>query len=128
MKRTLVFMGLLLVLACIIAAGYDRAKISMTVEKDVMHLLDVRDCGVYVLSEDNNRMTCDLTTFSYLVCRMQADGYILSGKEEAAGYIEVCLSRDGTAVRLHYDSGGNFTSICKLYEKSYLPLTYLNDE
>lgn len=124
-KRAMIITSLLGLLGVAVFFCYQKMQIQVTVEKDIMHLLTVQSSGLYTLSDDANRMQCDLTTFSYLVYKMQGDGYVLSDVTESAECIEVFLNKDALAFRLHYDNKGNFISICQMYEKSYVPLTYL---
>lgn len=94
-----------------------------------MHLLkDVTGFGTYTLSDETNRMFCDLATFSYLIQKMQEDGYVLEDLEESEDFIEVRLDKDEIILRMRYTDKGDFICFCKVYEKSYIPMTYLNEE
>lgn len=92
-----------------------------------MHLLSSASLGYYEV-EDDNRVQCDLETFSFIVYEMVADNYKLISLEETKDFIEVSLSNEELSFRLHYTNDGNFVSICKVYEKSYVPLTYINEK
>lgn len=127
-KRIVIFSILLLTLGLVVFLSIQHVKLKVTVEKDVMHLLNAQEFGDYRLTEDFNKMTCDLVTFSCLVHRMQMDGYVIEDATESTKFIEVYLSKGEIAIRLRYDNGGNFMSVCKIYEKSYIPLTYLTED
>lgn len=127
MKRRLSFINLLLILAIIVVCFFKNEKINISVERDNMHLLSSASLGYYEV-EDDNRVQCDLETFSFIVNEMVADNYKLISLEEAKDFIEVSLSNEELSFRLHYTNDGNFVSICKVYEKSYVPLTYINEK
>lgn len=127
MKRRLSFINLLLILAIIVVCFFKNEKINISVERDKMHLLSSASLGYYEV-EDDNRVQCDLETFSFIVNEMVADNYKLISLEEAKDFIEVSLSNEELSFRLHYTNDGNFVSICKVYEKSYVPLTYINEK
>lgn len=125
MKRRLSFINLLLILAIVVVCFFKNEKINISVERDKMHLLSSASLGYYEV-EDDNRVQCDLETFSFIVNEMVADNYKLISLEETKDFIEVSLSNEELSFRLHYTNDGNFVSICKVYEKSYVPLTYIN--
>lgn len=125
MKRRLSFINLLLILAIVVVCFFKNEKIYISVERDKMHLLSSASLGYYEV-EDDNRVQCDLETFSFIVNEMVADNYKLVSLEETKDFIEVSLSNEELSFRLHYTNDGNFVSICKVYEKSYVPLTYIN--
>jgi hypothetical protein len=106
---------------------FKNEKIYISVERDKMHLLSSASLGYYEV-EDDNRVQCDLETFSFIVNEMVADNYKLVSLEETKDFIEVSLSNEELSFRLHYTNDGNFVSICKVYEKSYVPLTYINEK
>ncbi len=124
MKRRLSFINLLLILAIVVVCFFKNEKIYISVERDKMHLLSSASLGYYEV-EDDNRVQCDLETFSFIVNEMVADNYKLVSLEETKDFIEVSLSNEELSFRLHYTNDGNFVSICKVYEKSYVPLTYI---
>ena len=125
MKRRLSFINLLLILAIVVVCFFKNEKINISVERDKMHLLSSASLSYYEV-EDDNRVQCDLETFSFIVNEMVADNYELVSLEETKDFIEVSLSNEELSFRLHYTNDGNFVSICKVYEKSYVPLTYIN--
>lgn len=127
MKRRLSFINLLLILAIVVVCFFKNEKIYISVERDKMHLLSSASLGYYEV-EDDNRVQCDLETFSFIVNEMVADNYKLVSLEETKDFIEVSLSNEELSFRLHYTNDGNFMSICKVYEKSYVPLTYINEK
>lgn len=127
MKRRLSFINLLLILAIVVVCFFKNEKINISVERDKMHLLSSASLGYYEV-EDDNRVQCDLETFSFIVNEMVADNYKLVSLEETKDFIEVSLSNEELSFRLHYTNDGNFVSICKVYEKSYVPLTYINEK
>lgn len=127
MKRRLSFINLLLILAVVVVCFFKNEKINISVERDKMHLLSSASLGYYEV-EDDNRVQCDLETFSFIVNEMVADNYKLISLEETKDFIEVSLSNEELSFRLHYTNDGNFVSICKVYEKSYVPLTYINEK
>lgn len=127
MKRRLSFINLLLILAIVVVCFFKNEKINISVERDKMHLLSSASLGYYEV-EDDNRVQCDLETFSFIVNEMVADNYKLISLEETKDFIEVSLSIEELSFRLHYTNDGNFVSICKVYEKSYVPLTYINEK
>lgn len=127
MKRRLSFINLLLILAIVVVCFFKNEKINISVERDKMHLLSSASIGYYEV-EDDNRVQCDLETFSFIVNEMVADNYKLVSLEETKDFIEVSLSNEELSFRLHYTNDGNFVSICKVYEKSYVPLTYINEK
>lgn len=127
MKRRLSFINLLLILAIVVVCFFKNEKINISVERDKMHLLSSASLGYYEV-EDDNRVQCDLETFSFIVNEMVADNYKLISLEETKDFIEVSLSNEELSFRLHYTNDGNFVSICKVYEKSYVPLTYINEK
>lgn len=127
MKRRLAFINLLLILAIVVVCFFKNEKINISVERDKMHLLSSASLGYYEV-EDDNRVQCDLETFSFIVNEMVADNYKLISLEETKDFIEVSLSNEELSFRLHYTNDGNFVSICKVYEKSYVPLTYINEK
>lgn len=127
MKRRLSFINLLLILAIVVVCFFKNEKIYISVERDKMHLLSSASLGYYEV-EDDNRVQCDLETFSFIVNEMVADNYKLVSLEETKDFIEVSLSNEELSFRLHYTNDGNFVSICKVYEKSYVPLTYINEK
>lgn len=127
MKRRLSFINLLLILAIVVVCFFKNEKINISVERDKMHLLSSASLGYYEV-EDDNRVQCDLETFSFIVNEMVADNYKLMSLEETKDFIEVSLSNEELSFRLHYTNDGNFVSICKVYEKSYVPLTYINEK
>lgn len=127
MKRRLSFINLLLILAIVVVCFFKNEKINISVERDKMHLLSSASLGYYEV-EDDNRVQCDLETFSFIVNEMVADNYKLISLEETKNFIEVSLSNEELSFRLHYTNDGNFVSICKVYEKSYVPLTYINEK
>ncbi len=127
MKRRLSFINLLLILAIIVVCFFKNEKINISVERDKMHLLSSASLSYYEV-EDDNRVRCDLETFSFIVNEMVADNYELVSLEETKDFIEVSLSNEELSFRLHYTNDGNFVSICKVYEKSYVPLTYINEK
>lgn len=127
MKRRLSFINLLLIFAIIMVCFFKNEKINTSVERDKLHLLSSASLGYYEV-EDNNRVQCDLETFSFIVNAMVADNYELLNLEETIDFIEVSLSNEELSFRLHYTNDGNFMSICKVYEKSYVPLTYINEK
>lgn len=127
MKRRLSFINLLLILAIVVVCFFKNEKIYISVERDKMHLLSSASIGYYEV-EDDNRVQCDLETFSFIVNEMVADNYKLVSLEETKDFIEVSLSNEELSFRLHYTNDGNFVSICKVYEKSYVPLTYINEK
>lgn len=106
---------------------FKNEKINTSVERDKLHLLSSASLGYYEV-EDDNRVQCDLETFSFIVNAMVADNYELLNLEETIDFIEVSLSNEELSFRLHYTNDGNFMSICKVYEKSYVPLTYINEK
>jgi len=126
-KRRLSFINLLLILAIVVVCFFKNEKIYISVERDKMHLLSSASLGYYEV-EDDNRVQCDLETFSFIVNEMVADNYKLVSLEETKDFIEVSLSNEELSFRLHYTNDGNFVSICKVYEKSYVPLTYINEK
>lgn len=127
MKRRLSFINLLLIFAIIMVCFFKNEKINTSVERDKLHLLSSASLGYYEV-EDDNRVQCDLETFSFIVNAMVADNYELLNLEETIDFIEVSLSNEELSFRLHYTNDGNFMSICKVYEKSYVPLTYINEK
>lgn len=127
MKRRLSFINLLLILAIVVVCFFKNENIYISVERDKMHLLSSASLGYYEV-EDDNRVQCDLETFSFIVNEMVADNYKLMSLEETKDFIEVSLSNEELSFRLHYTNDGNFVSICKVYEKSYVPLTYINEK
>lgn len=127
MKRRLSFINLLLILAIVVVCFFKNEKINISVERDKMHLLSSAFLSYYEV-EDDNRVQCDLETFSFIVNEMVADNYKLVSLEETKDFIEVSLSNEELSFRLHYTNDGNFVSICKVYEKSYVPLTYINEK
>lgn len=127
MKRRLSFINLLLILAIVVVCFFKNENIYISVERDKMHLLSSASLGYYEV-EDDNRVQCDLETFSFIVNEMVADNYKLVSLEETKDFIEVSLSNEELSFRLHYTNDGNFVSICKVYEKSYVPLTYINEK
>lgn len=127
MKRRLSFINLLLILAIVVVCFFKNEKINISVERDKMHLLSSASLSYYEV-EDDNRVQCDLETFSFIVNEMVADNYELVSLEETKDFIEVSLSNEELSFRLHYTNDGNFVSICKVYEKSYVPLTYINEK
>lgn len=127
MKRRLSFINLLLILAIVVVCFFKNEKINISIERDKMHLLSSASLGYYEV-EDDNRVQCDLETFSFIVNEMVADNYKLISLEETKNFIEVSLSNEELSFRLHYTNDGNFVSICKVYEKSYVPLTYINEK
>lgn len=127
MKRRLSFINLLLILAIVVVCFFKNEKINISVEWDKMHLLSSASLSYYEV-EDDNRVQCDLETFSFIVNEMVADNYELVSLEETKDFIEVSLSNEELSFRLHYTNDGNFVSICKVYEKSYVPLTYINEK
>ncbi len=127
MKRRLSFINLLLILAIVVVCFFKNEKINISVERDKMHLLSSASLGYYEV-EDDNRVQCDLETFSFIVNEMVADGYKRLSLEETTDFIEVSLSNEELSFRLHYTNDGNFMSVCKVYEKSYVPLTYINEK
>lgn len=127
MKRRLSFINLLLILAIVVVCFFKNEKINISVERNKMHLLSSASLSYYEV-EDDNRVQCDLETFSFIVNEMVADNYELVSLEETKDFIEVSLSNEELSFRLHYTNDGNFVSICKVYEKSYVPLTYINEK
>lgn len=127
MKRRLSFINLLLILAIVVVCFFKNEKINISVERDKMHLLSSASLGYYEV-EGDNRVQCDLETFSFIVNEMVADNYKLVSLEETKDFIEVSLSNEELSFRLHYTNDGDFVSICKVYEKSYVPLTYINEK
>lgn len=127
MKRRLSFINLLLILAIVVVCFFKNEKINISVERNKMHLLSSASLSYYEV-EDDNRVRCDLETFSFIVNEMVADNYELVSLEETKDFIEVSLSNEELSFRLHYTNDGNFVSICKVYEKSYVPLTYINEK
>lgn len=101
MKRRLSFINLLLILAIVVVCFFKNEKINISVERDKMHLLSSASLGYYEV-EDDNRVQCDLETFSFIVNEMVADNYKLVSLEETKDFIEVSLSNEELSFRLHY--------------------------
>ena len=97
------------------------------VEKDVMHLLSTDKFCSYETTESTNVLNCDLATYSAIINNMVADGFNMMSKEESKDFIDIVLKKDSLSFRLHYDSNEVLTSICDVYEKSYIPFTYINE-
>ena len=128
MKRLLILLQFIIVLAITCVIFFIKITPDIEYDIDKMHLLGTTEFGYYDLVDDSNKMQCDLMTYSSLVNRMQADGYVIDTLVSDSSTLEVILTKDDVTFRLHYDASGEFTSICKEYEKSYVPFTYINDE
>lgn len=126
MKRRFAFINLLIILAIIIIAGLNNAKINFTVQRDIMHLLSNPHLGRYEVI-DINKVECDFETYSYIINAMRNDGYSIQKLDECELYVETLLCKNDLQFRLHYDKSGILVSICRVYEKSYMPLTYINE-
>lgn len=122
-KLILVILIILLAIVCVLNIRVRRVNI--IADNDMYILSNVGESGSYTLI-DSNKAICDLATFSYLVRSMEADGYKINREEYTNDYIDIVLTNEDLSFRMHYTLDGNFTSICDIYEKSYIPFTYIN--
>lgn len=75
----------------------------------------------------SNVYKCDIATVSNIVLGMEGDGFLIGEWIEASDKcLDFTLCKDGVTYRLYYTEGRVLTSICSDYEKSYIPLTYVN--
>lgn len=128
MRRVLVFfdMFIVFIILCVVLVKVNTPDIEII--KDKVYRLDTDNFGYYETTEATNSINCDLTTFSSIVNSMLADGYVIDKESNYEEGIDLMLSKDSLTFRLYYSNNENLTSICKFYEKSYIPFTYINEK
>lgn len=116
-------MFIVFIILCIVLVKSETPE--MLLEKDMLYRLNTEDFGYYEITESTNIINCDLMTFSSIVNRMTSDGYVIVKEDNTSDFIDVLLSNNDLSFRLHYSHNEILTSICKVYEKSYIPFTYI---
>lgn len=76
----------------------------------------------------DNTMTCNLATVSVILYKMRNDGFNLVKSDVSDKTIDLVVQKDDCSIRIMYGKDGSFASIASPYEKSYLPMTYINEE
>jgi hypothetical protein len=117
---------LLLVLGIVVVYYGKSFQPKVTVSKN-MYLLDgdAKPIDYEIISD--NTMTCNLATVSNVIANMENDGFAITEAKAATDSLDIILSRDDCKIRVYYQIDGNFASIAVPYEKSYLPITYINE-
>lgn len=124
MKRYSTLICLAGILCALIIITNERYQIKVNYSNN-MELLKNQEYAGYYEQIDDNRLKCDLATVSSIVYQMKADGFIEYRYDATESEIDITLIKDDIKIRMHYNSDQEFTSICKDYKISYLPLTYI---
>ena len=126
MRRFIVKTLLLaLICTCILTAARVFVPV-IKVNNSMFRLMMVHDSKKYERLTDNT-MKCDLVTYSNIVLMMIEDGYVITSEESSDEFIDVVLTQGDTSYRLYYEASEDFISLSNVYEKSYIPMTYINE-
>lgn len=125
MKKVLVMVDLLILLVILIVIYVLKGVPEVVVKKDMVLLETDYRVGDYTILQDN-KMYCDLSTFSWIVSYMVKGGFVVEGINSTEQSLDVVVARDDLKVRMYYEIDGSLTSICNQYEKSYIPISYIN--
>lgn len=114
-------------LFCISVVMFNRKlKPEVSIDSN-LYLVDSAGADMQYEVTGSNTMICDLETVSSVVKLMKADGYDFNLLSVSDDYIDFVLSKDKLSIRILYKSDKEFTSIANVYEKSYVPITYINE-
>lgn len=125
MKKVLVMIDLLVLLIILTVIYVLKGVPEVVIKKDMVLLETDYEVGDYTVLQDN-KMSCDLSTFSWVVSYMVKDGFIVESINSTEQSLDVVVARDDLKVRMYYEIDGSLTSICNQYEKSYIPISYIN--
>lgn len=81
----------------------------------------------YYIISGTNKMECDLSTLSLIVRNMQQDGFNIYQEIADEDVMDVIMQKNELFVRIYYRSDGTFTSVASEYEKSCIPMSYINE-
>lgn len=127
MKTKIVFIIEVLII-CLLCLKYSRGEELKLVGDTTTNLLltNINSSYNYCVLEDN-RVECDLATFSNIYMNMVEDGFemsILKDESNSDGF-DILATRDDVTCRMRWLKSGYLANISKPYEKSYLPVTYI---
>lgn len=127
MKRKAVLVILVLVWCICLVVLCRRVKPRVEVDTNMYLLNEISTPMKYEVISDNT-MTCNLATVSVILYKMRNDGFNLVKSDVSDKTIDLVVQKDDCSVRIMYGKDGSFASIASPYEKSYLPMTYINEE
>lgn len=126
LKVSYLIVIILIIVGCCLL--YDKKEPKLIIEQSQLQLLTDVECGVYETTSEFNVLTCDIATVSYLVQQMQEDDYVLEQIQADMTAMDIYIGKGTDMYRLHYIKEGTLISICNVYEKSFMPFTYINEE
>lgn len=127
MKRKAVLVILVLVWCICLVVLCRRVKPRVEVNTNMYLLNEISTPMKYEVISDNT-MTCNLATISVILYKMRNDGFNLVKYDVSDKTIDLVVQKDDCNIRIMYGKDGSFASIASPYEKSYLPMTYINEE
>jgi len=128
MKAKFVLVQMIIVTVALMSICFKREQITVDVQNEVRLLPNMSSDG-FVIERSNyvNTLGCNIAGVSEICQKMVSDGYTIVSDLSENESVDIILNKEDVSIRLHWNDN-YLISIAAPYEKSFIPLTYINEE